>query len=1115
MTSERTILENPPAQPPVSGDVTIIEQPAAGPTSTARETAKRVGLPGPRTARLAAGEGRPTLALMSGAEFRDYRLDRPIEASSAEADLWVLAHRQTGEPAVLKLYRYGIQPKREILDALKSLRHASVVRVIESGAVDGRSFEIQEFIEHGSLASAFGSGPLPPEQLRGLLHELADALADVHAAGIIHRDLKPSNILVRTREPLDIVLADFGISSLSDLSLHLSNVNRTAAYAAPEAMTGVVTRTSDWWSIGVMLLELLRGEHPFAGLDERTINFTLVTRGIEVPPSLPADWALLLRGLLTRDHQKRWGLDQVRAWLEGRRDIAVHEALDAEPGAARARTRAGYKFAGTEYLEPAALAGALGSHWNEGVKNLARGYVLRWVEEQVGDEELASTLQDIADDDHLDAEQRLSAALLALDPDLPLIWRGQVVDAAWLAAHATVPRPAANGTPPPIHPDDAPLLRLTKEAIREEGVATTAVIERRLDVSVGRARRLLDALESRGCLGPDRGNRPREIHFDLHGSGGDLASAAALLLHSSLPAWLKRLRGQDWFAQAVEKRRAAWQYFLTHHLPINAELADQLLLSPHEGVVWALVEERRRQFARSTDETLNELLNRTDELSFTEAVALTAAEPGFFISQERELLTECIDWLNRLHFRYDRALAEKLILARDWDLVGGHWNARHEEFGGAVPSALQAIFELEDPEYLDAVAVACAERGLFVSREKQVRNDALTWFDQHHFAYDRELAAQLALAQDWAALYDRWAERRSNYIDAWPPFLREILLCEKPEYLEVVALVAADRLHFRTEEQCEAADRLRARFPGVGRVAAWGASQSNHGQTEAPTVCGPAVVAIAMGASHCLALRDDGMVVAWGSNATHRGAVAGQARVPTSLGEVIAIAAGSEHSLALCADGTVVAWGANTHGQCAVPPGLREIIAIAAGGQHSLALRADGRVVAWGERAQNQCSIPKNLPPVAALAGGGTHSLALAKDGHVFAWGGDDCGQCSVPWLLGGVVAIAAGAQHSLALDDRGRVHVWGAGAKNEGKPPHLGQSLPPAGLGGVTAVAAGAYHSLAVTGGKVVGWGDRRAGQAAAPFFAGNVLAVAAGTNHSLALIAAVAEETPAGANE
>ncbi len=78
MTSDPTILEQPAKPPPGSGDVTILEQPAAQPSATARETAQRMGLPGPRTARLAAGEVHPPLLLMAGAEFPDYKLDRPI-----------------------------------------------------------------------------------------------------------------------------------------------------------------------------------------------------------------------------------------------------------------------------------------------------------------------------------------------------------------------------------------------------------------------------------------------------------------------------------------------------------------------------------------------------------------------------------------------------------------------------------------------------------------------------------------------------------------------------------------------------------------------------------------------------------------------------------------------------------------------------------------------------------------------------------------------------------------------------------------------------------------------------------------------------------------------------
>ena len=70
-----------------------------------------------------------------------------------------------------------------------------------------------------------------------------------------------------------------------DISLHVTTVNRTAAYSAPEAMTGVVSKASDWWSVGVISLELLIGRHPFAGLDERAVNFQLVTRGSNCHPT--------------------------------------------------------------------------------------------------------------------------------------------------------------------------------------------------------------------------------------------------------------------------------------------------------------------------------------------------------------------------------------------------------------------------------------------------------------------------------------------------------------------------------------------------------------------------------------------------------------------------------------------------------------------------------------------------------------------------------------------------------------------------------------------------------------------------------------------------------------
>ena len=90
---------------------------------------------------------------------------------------------------------------------------------------------------------------------------------------------------------------------------------------------------------------------------------------------------------------------------------------------------------------------------------------------------------------------------------------------------------------------------------------------------------------------------------------------------------------------------------------------------------------------------------------------------------------------------------------------------------------------------------------------------------------------------------------------------------------------------------------------------------------------------------HCLALKADGTVVAWGVDWA-------SATPPADLNGVVAVAAGQVQSLAVKTDGTVVAWGA-WYDQWTVPAGLSGVVAVAAGALHHLALKGDGTVVAW------------------------------------------------------------------------------------------------------------------------------------------------------------------------
>jgi alpha-tubulin suppressor-like RCC1 family protein len=273
-------------------------------------------------------------------------------------------------------------------------------------------------------------------------------------------------------------------------------------------------------------------------------------------------------------------------------------------------------------------------------------------------------------------------------------------------------------------------------------------------------------------------------------------------------------------------------------------------------------------------------------------------------------------------------------------------------------------------------------------------------------------------------------------------------------------------------------------FTLSGKVIAWGDDSS--GQSAAPTNLG-AIVSVAGGLSHSLALRADGKVVAWGNN-TH-----GQTNVPASLAGVTTIAAGGFHNLALRTNGLVVAWGRNNFGQVSVPANVSNIFAIAAGGQHSVAIRGDGSVFVWGDNSQRQQQVPTGN--FVSIAAGWYHSVALRSDSTVMAWGANNYGQTNVPAGLTNIVWVGAGLYHCLALRDNGTLIAWGLNSS--------GQTNIPGNLTNTIVGAGGGSHNLALQADDTFsGWGFNFYGQATPPLIATNVVSLAAGGSHSLALL-------------
>lgn len=362
-----------------------------------------------------------------------YRAIEAFPATGSEADLLLVIDRQSGERVVAKLYRRGIEPDVRLLAILANAVGDTVVRILDHGVSDGVAYELLEYVPGGTLEALLRRGPLAGSDIRRIVQQIGDALRGIHAQHILHRDLKPDNVLVRSTSPLTLALTDFGIASFSSATQHFTSVARTTRYAAPEVLTGVVDAKSDWWSLGMIVLEAASGRHPFDGLSEQVMNYQLATRPIDVSGVFDDGLRLLCRGLLLRDPKRRFGGAEVSRWLDG--DPTLEVGPDAEGTATAVRP---YRIDSAEASTGAELALLLARHWDAARRDLARGHVARWIEEELHDTNLLRALRDVQDRRDLSDDGRLLRFLAAAAPDLPAIWRGSPVtpDAVQAAARA-------------------------------------------------------------------------------------------------------------------------------------------------------------------------------------------------------------------------------------------------------------------------------------------------------------------------------------------------------------------------------------------------------------------------------------------------------------------------------------------------------------------------------------------------------------------------------------------------------------------------------------------------------------------------------------------------------
>ncbi|MFM8572437.1 MAG: protein kinase domain-containing protein [Pirellula sp.] len=186
------------------------------------------------------------------------------------------------------------------------LHHPSIIRIYDTGKIGKLPYITSAYSELGSLANwlepskhKLELGPMSARQAAWFVSQIAEAIQYAHSRLTLHRDLKPGNILLfpssnATSENLGFhpVVTDFGLSkrleSTTEKNLtQVGGILGTLRYMSPEQAIGItdqIRTTTDIYSLGVILYELLTNRLPFDGPDDEQVRQAVV-HSAAIPPS--------------------------------------------------------------------------------------------------------------------------------------------------------------------------------------------------------------------------------------------------------------------------------------------------------------------------------------------------------------------------------------------------------------------------------------------------------------------------------------------------------------------------------------------------------------------------------------------------------------------------------------------------------------------------------------------------------------------------------------------------------------------------------------------------------------------------------------------------------------
>ena len=204
-----------------------------------------------------------------------------------------------------------IKAEREIL---QNNTNPYIVNLHYAFQTDTKLYLVMDFVNGGELFTYLNrEKKFKLDRVKQYAAELVDAISYLHNNGVLYRDLKPENVLLDSDGHIRII--DFGLAKINmKPNQKTYSFCGTPEYMAPEiASSRGHSFSSDWYSLGTLIYEMLAGQPPHYDSDKFVMLQTRINNPVTMKKFFTAETKSLLLGMLEQDPKHRFGAEEIKA----------------------------------------------------------------------------------------------------------------------------------------------------------------------------------------------------------------------------------------------------------------------------------------------------------------------------------------------------------------------------------------------------------------------------------------------------------------------------------------------------------------------------------------------------------------------------------------------------------------------------------------------------------------------------------------------------------------------------------------------------------------------------------------------------------------------------------